>query len=217
MSSALPVDVPTLPPDSADAAAASALPPEHPMRDGRTTDSPLILAYRGHRPPVRPVWFMRQAGRSCPSTASCARGTDMLDACLTRSWPSEITLQPVRRHRVDAAIFFSDIVMPLRLAGVGVEIVAGRGPVLERRRSAPAADIAALPDLDPDALAPIREGVARDGRRTRSDSADRLRGRAVHARVLPRRRRPVEGPAAARSLMHADPPAWTRWSAGART
>ena len=55
----------------------------------------------------------------------------MLDACLTPELASEITLQPVRRHGVDAAIFFSDIVVPVKLAGVDVRIVPGRGPVLD--------------------------------------------------------------------------------------
>ena len=65
----------------------------------------------------------------------------------------------VRRHDVDAGIFFSDIVVPLRLAGIGVEIVPGVGPVLESPiRSA--ADVANLPELDPDALAPVKAGVA---------------------------------------------------------
>jgi uroporphyrinogen decarboxylase len=83
----------------------------------------------------------------------------MLDACLTPSLASEITVQPVRRHRVDAAIFFSDIVVPVKLAGVEVAIVPGRGPVLESPiRSA--SDVLKLRPLDPDALAPIREAVA---------------------------------------------------------
>ena len=65
----------------------------------------------------------------------------------------------MRRHDVDAAIFFSDIVVPLRLAGVDVDIVPGVGPVLAHPvRSA--ADVDRLPHLDPAALAPVREGVA---------------------------------------------------------
>lgn len=83
----------------------------------------------------------------------------MLDACLNPDLASEITLQPVRRHRVDAGIFFSDIVVPIKLAGVDVDIVAGRGPVL----AAPvrtASDVAALRPLDPAALAPVSAGVA---------------------------------------------------------
>jgi uroporphyrinogen decarboxylase len=83
----------------------------------------------------------------------------MLDSCLRPDMVAEITLQPVRRHKVDAAIFFSDIVIPVKLAGVSVEIVPGRGPVLEHPIRT-AADVAALRPLDPDALAPISEAVA---------------------------------------------------------
>jgi uroporphyrinogen decarboxylase len=83
----------------------------------------------------------------------------MLDACLTPSLASEITLQPVRRHHVDAAIFFSDIVIPVKLAGVDVEIVPGKGPVIANPIRT-ASDVAALRPLDPDALEPIRQAVA---------------------------------------------------------
>ena len=54
----------------------------HPMMDGRTADSPLISAYRGKTPSRRPVWFMRQAGRSLPEYRELREGTQMLDACL---------------------------------------------------------------------------------------------------------------------------------------
>lgn len=102
---------------------------------------------------------MRQAGRSLPEYRELRVGIAMLDACLTPELASEVTLQPVRRHGVDAAIFFSDIVIPVKLAGVAVEIVPGRGPVLESPIRT-AADVAALRPLDPGALQPIRDGVA---------------------------------------------------------
>lgn len=131
-----------------------ALPPDHPLRDGRTVDAPLIRAYTGHRTAHRPVWFMRQAGRSLPEYRA-ARGTaPMLRACLDPALAAELTLQPVRRHRTDAAILFSDIMVPVALAGVPVSIVAGRGPVLEepvRSRR----DVVRLPELDPAELAPV--------------------------------------------------------------
>lgn len=131
---------------------------DHPLRRGRTADSALIAAYSGRRPARRPVWFMRQAGRSLPEYRAAREGISMLDSCLRPELASEITLQPVRRHDVDAAIFFSDIVIPLKLAGVGVDIVPGVGPVLERPvRSL--ADVQALPRLEPEALEPIREAV----------------------------------------------------------
>jgi uroporphyrinogen decarboxylase len=129
------------------------------LLNGSTADSALIRAYRGDRPERLPVWFMRQAGRSLPEYRELRVGSAMLDACLNPELASEITLQPVRRHGVDAAIFFSDIVIPVKLAGIEVEIVPGKGPVIAHPiRSA--ADVAALRPIDPDALESIREGIA---------------------------------------------------------
>src|SRR5829696_3570629 len=106
-------------------------PASHPLDDGRTGSSALITALRGERPERTPVWFMRQAGRSLPEYRELRVGTSMLDACLNPELSSEITLQPVRRHGVDAAVFFSDIVVPLIAVGVGLDIVAGVGPVVD--------------------------------------------------------------------------------------
>jgi uroporphyrinogen decarboxylase len=132
------------------------LPVDHPLT--RTAQSPLIQAYRGVRTDRLPVWFMRQAGRSLPEYRAVREGTAMLESCLTPPLAAEITLQPVRRHKVDAAIFFSDIVVPLKVAGVDVDIKPGVGPVMGAAiRSR--ADVAALPELDPDNLAPIVEAI----------------------------------------------------------
>jgi len=121
-------------------------------------DAPLLAAIRGERPARPPVWFMRQAGRSLPEYRALRKGTEMLAACFTPDLACEITLQPVRRHGVDAAILFSDIVVPLKAAGIGVEIVPGTGPVVaEPVRSA--ADVAALPTLEPEAVAPVAQAV----------------------------------------------------------
>ena len=135
------------------------LPSAHPLTTGATSESPLIRAYRGDRPSTTPVWFMRQAGRSLPEYRELRVGHAMLDACLTPELASEITLQPVRRHGVDAAIFFSDIVIPLKLAGLSVEIVPNRGPVFEHPIRT-ASDVAALRPIDPAVLRPITEAVA---------------------------------------------------------
>ncbi len=121
-------------------------------------DAPLLRAYRGDRPEVTPVWFMRQAGRSLPEYRELRTDVAMLDACLTPELASEITLQPVRRHGVDAAILFSDIVVPVLLAGVDVTIVPGKGPVIADPIRTPA-DVLKLRPIDPDALAPIAEAV----------------------------------------------------------
>lgn len=101
---------------------------------------------------------MRQAGRSLPEYRSIRAGIPMLDSCLRPEDAAEITLQPVRRHKVDAAIFFSDIVIPLRLAGVDVDIVSGIGPVLKhpvRTRQ----DFKNLRELEIDALFPITQAI----------------------------------------------------------
>ena len=99
-----------------------------------TTAHPAILeALAGQRPARTPVWFMRQAGRSLPEYRALREraGVSMLEACLDPGLAAEATLQPVRRHGVDAAVLFSDIMVPLRLAGVGVRIEEGVGPVLD--------------------------------------------------------------------------------------
>jgi uroporphyrinogen decarboxylase len=95
-----------------------------------------------------PVWYMRQAGRALPEYRALRAGIAMLDACSNPETITEITLQPVRRYGVDAAILFSDIVVPLRAVGVGVEIRPGVGPVIDKPMRSEE-EIAALRDLDP--------------------------------------------------------------------
>ena len=98
-------------------------------RRGPARDSDLVRAAR--REPVghTPVWFMRMAGRSLPEYKKIREGIPMLESCLRPDLVTEITLQPVRRYNTDAAIFFSDIVVPLKAIGVDVEIVPNVGPV----------------------------------------------------------------------------------------
>ncbi|NHN56921.1 uroporphyrinogen decarboxylase [Calidifontibacter sp. DB0510] len=118
----------------------------------------LVRAARGLPVSHTPVWFMRQAGRSLPEYRRVREGVPMLQACRTPELVAEITLQPVRRHDVDAAVFFSDIVVPLAAAGIDVDIVPGTGPVVAspvRTR----ADVDALPDLDPAVIDDIAEAV----------------------------------------------------------
>ena len=183
------------------------LPVDHPLLDGRTADSPLIRAYRGARPETLPVWFMRQAGRSLPEYRELRVGTKMLDACLDPELASEITLQPVRRHGVDAGIFFSDIVVPIKLAGVDVDIVPGRGPVLaEPIRSA--ADVAALAPLEPDALAPIAAGVARTVAQLGSTPLIGFAGAPFTLAAYLVEGGPSKDHLRARTLMHSDPETW---------
>lgn len=122
--------------------------------------SQLVRALGGEQTSHTPIWFMRQAGRSLPEYRELRAGTAMLDACRDPEMVAEITLQPVRRHDVDAAIFFSDIVVPLQAAGVDVEIVAGKGPVIANPIRT-LADVAALPELDPSQIPDIAESIAR--------------------------------------------------------
>jgi uroporphyrinogen decarboxylase len=199
------------------------LDPTHPLASGRTSGSRLVSAYRGARPDVTPVWFMRQAGRSLPEYRELRVGTRMLDACLTPSLASEITLQPIRRHHPDAAIFFSDIVVPLKLAGVDVEIVPGKGPVLGTAVRT-AADVDALVALDPavldEALEPVREAV----RLTVAGLADGhgdtpligFAGAPFTLAAYLVEGGPSKDHIHARTLMHSDPEAWAKlmaWTA----
>jgi uroporphyrinogen decarboxylase len=121
-------------------------------------DSVFVRACRGQAVPHAPVWFMRQAGRSLPEYRKIRQGVGMLESCRRPDLVTEITLQPVRRHHVDAAILFSDIVVPLAAAGVDLDIVAGTGPVV----AAPirtAADVAGLPSLSPADVGFVDEAV----------------------------------------------------------
>ncbi|WP_433368483.1 uroporphyrinogen decarboxylase [Actinoplanes sp. CA-142083] len=93
-------------------------------------DSPFVRACRGQDVPYTPVWFMRQAGRSLPEYRKIREGIAMLDSCRRPDLVTEITLQPVRRHNVDAAVLYSDIVVPIAAAGVDLDIVPGTGPVV---------------------------------------------------------------------------------------
>jgi uroporphyrinogen decarboxylase len=120
--------------------------------------STFLRACRRQKVPYTPVWYMRQAGRALPEYRALRTGKKMLDACSTPDLVAEITLQPVRRYNVDAAILFSDIVVPLRAIGIGIDIKPGVGPVLDHPiRSA--ADVAKLRPLSPDDVPYITKAV----------------------------------------------------------
>ena len=124
------------------------------------SQSAFLKAARGEPVPHTPVWFMRQAGRSLPEYRALRQGVGMLESCMTPDLVVEITLQPVRRYGVDAAIFFSDIVLPLKAVGVDLDIKPGVGPVV----ASPVrtlADVAAIPDLTPEHVPFITESVRR--------------------------------------------------------
>jgi uroporphyrinogen decarboxylase len=92
-----------------------------------------------------PVWFMRQAGRYLPEYRALRGDRDVLDTCRDPDAVVELTLQPLRRMPLDAAIVFSDIMVPLAATGIAIRIEAGRGPVLD----APIRDAAAVDALRP--------------------------------------------------------------------
>ena len=126
--------------------------------DPRLADSAFLKAVRGEPVPHTPVWFMRQAGRSLPEYLAVREGIGMLESCMDPALVTEITLQPVRRYGVDAAIFFSDIVLPLKAVGVDLDIKPGVGPVVAHPVRT-LADVEAIPDLTPEHVPFITEAV----------------------------------------------------------
>ncbi|CAL9406087.1 Uroporphyrinogen decarboxylase [Streptomyces sp. enrichment culture] len=128
------------------------------VKNDAVKDSAFLKACRREPVPHTPVWFMRQAGRSLPEYRKVREGIGMLDSCMRPELVTEITLQPVRRHRVDAAIYFSDIVVPLKAIGIDLDIKPGIGPVVEqpvRTR----ADLARLRDLTPEDVSYVTEAI----------------------------------------------------------
>ncbi len=126
--------------------------------DLRLAHGPLLQALHGQQPPVTPVWFMRQAGRSLPEYRAIRQGVPMLESCRRPELVAEITMQPVRRYGVDAAIFYSDIVVPLRAVGVDLDITPGVGPVIAQPFRAEA-DLDRIPELTPDLVDDIAQAV----------------------------------------------------------
>ena len=121
-------------------------------------DSPFLRACRREPVPHTPVWFMRQAGRSLPEYRRVREGVPMLEACRRPDLVTEITLQPVRRYGVDAAILFSDIVVPLKAVGVDLDIKPGVGPVVARPIRTEG-DLAQLRPLTPEDVDYVADAV----------------------------------------------------------
>jgi len=173
--------------------------------------SDLLRALAGEKPERTPVWFMRQAGRSLPEYRELRVGTRMLDACLTPDLAAEITLQPVRRHGVDAAVFFSDIVIPLRLAGVEVEIEPGRGPVFANPVRT-AQDVARITQIDPADLdgTAIAEAVRITTAELGETPLIGFAGAPFTLAAYLVEGGPSKEHLRARAMMHADPESWNR-------
>src|SRR6202167_4823232 len=122
------------------------------------TNSPFIRACRGEPVPYTPVWFMRQAGRSLPEYKRVREGIAILESCTRPELVTEVTLQQLSGYDVDAAILFSDIVVPLRAIGVDVDIKPGVGPVVASPvRSTD--DLSRLRPLEPSDVPYITEAV----------------------------------------------------------
>ncbi|MEM9036433.1 MAG: uroporphyrinogen decarboxylase [Actinomycetota bacterium] len=134
----------------------SALAADHPFHT--FGDAPYLLAATGKPSPTTPVWFQRQAGRHLPEYHEVRRPGSILDTIQVPDLAAEITLQPVRRYGVDAAVLYSDIVTPLAAIGVGVDIEPGVGPVTDPPiRSA--ADLARLRPMEPGDVQHVTETV----------------------------------------------------------
>ncbi len=123
------------------------------MSPGGDAVPELVRACRREPVARTPVWFMRQAGRALPEYRSARGEGSILAAIEDAALSAELTLQPVRRYGVDAAILFSDIVVPLHATGFGVEVEAGRGPVVAHPLRSPA-DLARLRSFEPEDDAP---------------------------------------------------------------
>ncbi|MEO3757558.1 uroporphyrinogen decarboxylase [Mycobacterium sp. B14F4] len=121
-------------------------------------ESPYLAAAGGRKPTRVPVWFMRQAGRSLPEYRALRAKNTMMQACFDAELITEITMQPIRRHGVDAAILFSDIVVPLRASGIDLDIVPDVGPVIAHPIRCPA-DVQAMKPLERQQVAPVAEAV----------------------------------------------------------
>lgn len=172
-----------------------------------TYDSAFLKACRREPVPHTPVWFMRQAGRSLPEYRKVREGIPMLESCMRPELVTEITLQPVRRHHVDAAIFFSDIVVPLKAIGIDLDIKPGVGPVVERPVRT-RADLDRLRDLTPEDVPYVTEAI---GMLTRELGATPLIGFAGAPFTLASYL--VEGGPSrsyenAKAMMYGDPELW---------
>jgi uroporphyrinogen decarboxylase len=107
-----------------------------------------------------PVWFMRQAGRSLPEYRAIRERHGFFEINRSAELTAEVTLQPVRRHAVDAAVIFADIMTPVLAMGLGVDLVEGVGPVVaDPVRTAAGVEALRVPEPE-DAVAPVLEAIA---------------------------------------------------------
>ncbi len=121
---------------------------------------PLLAAARREPTPYTPVWLMRQAGRFLPEYRALRARHGFLELCRNPQAAAEVTLQPVERLGVDAAILFADILLLAEPLGVGLEFARGEGPVIHRPLRT-AADVARLGPIDVEAAVPFVFETAR--------------------------------------------------------
>ena len=137
-----------------------------------------LLVRAARREPVErtPVWFMRQAGRSLPEYRELRKQHGLFDIARQPELCAEVTLQPVRRHGVDAAVMFADIMLPVLGMGVEVELVENVGPVV-------AAPVRSLADVERLVVPEPGEGAHAEpretARRCRSCTPDTPRSSSV--------------------------------------
>jgi uroporphyrinogen decarboxylase len=122
------------------------------------SDPVFLRAARGETVEHLPIWFMRQAGRSLPEYRALRGTGSILDAIADPALSAEITLQPVRRYGVDAAILFSDIVTPYHAIDFGIDVVPGRGPVIASPFKS-VSDLERLRDITDDDFAHVMKTV----------------------------------------------------------
>jgi uroporphyrinogen decarboxylase len=118
--------------------------PRHPL-----AASPFLAACRGEQPSHTPVWFMRQAGRSLPEYREIRSHHGFHEMIVKPEVAAEVTLQPIRRHHVDAAVLFSDLITPVQSIVPGISVETGKGPVIQQPFRSDA-DISRLRPLEPE-------------------------------------------------------------------
>src|SRR5919109_3805456 len=135
-----------------------------PARRTRGVERDVSLFVRAARrePTERtPVWFMRQAGRVLPEYRAMRERWSLIEICRAPELCAEVTLQPMRRMPLDAAVMFADIMLPLVGVGIELELIDNVGPVI-RRPVRDAADVASLRPIEPEVDVPfVLESVRR--------------------------------------------------------
>ena len=131
----------------------------------------LVRACRGEDTSRTPAWLMRQAGRYLPEYRKVREAHSLLDICADSELTSEVTLQPLERFDLDAAIIFADILLPLVPMGIELDFVPGKGPVIRNPISS-SSDVDALRPFDPrEHLHPTLEAISSVRSAVRHDSA----------------------------------------------